>query len=162
MIKAGKKIVKNYIKLHSKNFEKILDTEKRFEFVVDGTMITGVIDLLKKTDDKGEITHVDILDFKTEKEEGIYSTDYEKQVRYYAIGCLESLGLKPSKAYIHSLNGNKIKEIDISNEKLIDIKKEIKNQVNDIHLKKFDAKPDESNCQGCDYKNICSFKSEIN
>ena len=77
----------------------------------------------------GEITHVDILDFKTEKEDGIYSVDYEKQVRYYAIGCLESLGLKPSKAYIHSLNGNKIKEIDISNEKLIDIKKKLKTKL---------------------------------
>lgn len=159
MIKAGKKIIKNYIKFHSKNFERILDTEKKFEFVINDTMITGVIDLLTKTNENGEITHVDILDFKTEKEDGIYSVDYEKQVRYYAIGCLESLGLKPSKAYIHNLNGDKIKEIDISNDKLIDIKKEIQNQVSDIHLKKFNAKPEESTCQGCDYKNVCSFKS---
>jgi len=41
------------------------------------------------------------------------------------------------------------------------IKKEIQDQVNDIHLKKFNAKPQESICQGCDYKNVCSFKSEI-
>jgi radical SAM protein with 4Fe4S-binding SPASM domain len=39
--------------------------------------------------------------------------------------------------------------------------KEIQDQVNDIHLKKFNAKPEESTCQGCDYKNVCSFKSEI-
>jgi DNA helicase II / ATP-dependent DNA helicase PcrA len=160
MIKAGKKIVKNYVKIHSKDFENILDTEKRFEFVIDGTMITGVIDLLKKVDDSGQITHVNILDFKTEKEDGIYSVDYEKQVRYYAIGCLESLGLQPSKAYVHSLDGDKIREIDISDDKLIDIKKDIGNQVENILAKKFDATPTESHCQGCDYRNVCSFKSD--
>jgi len=160
MIKAGKKIVKNYVKLHSKDFASILDTEKRFEFVVDGTMITGVIDLLKKVDSKGNVTHVNILDFKTEKEDGIYSVDYEKQVRYYAIGCLESLGLKPSKAYVHSLDGDRIKEIDISDDRLVDTKKEIGKQVENILAKRFKAKPRESLCQGCDYKNICSFKSE--
>jgi DNA helicase II / ATP-dependent DNA helicase PcrA len=160
MIKAGKKIVKNYVKIHSKDFASILDTEKRFEFVVDGTMITGVIDLLKKVDDSGNVTHVNILDFKTEKEDGIYSVDYEKQVRYYAIGCLESLGLKPSKAFVHSLDGDKIREIDISDDKLVDTKKEIGNQVDSILAKKFNAKPKKSHCDGCDYRNVCSFKPE--
>jgi DNA helicase-2/ATP-dependent DNA helicase PcrA len=161
MIKAGKKIVKNYVKIFGKDFSNILDTEKRFEFVIEGTMITGVIDLLKRVDDKGNVTHVNILDFKTEKEEGIYSVDYEKQVRYYAIGCLESLGLKPSKAFVHSLDGDKIREIDISEDKLVDTKRDIGKQVDNILSKKFGAKPDESICQGCDYKNVCSFKSEI-
>jgi DNA helicase-2/ATP-dependent DNA helicase PcrA len=160
MIKAGKKIVKNYVKMHSKDFASILDTEKRFEFVVDGTMITGVIDLLKKVDDKGNVTHVNILDFKTEKEDGIYSVDYEKQVRYYAIGCLESLGLKPAKAYVHSLDGDKIREIDISDDRLVDTKKDIGKQVDNILAKRFKATPTKSHCQGCDYRNVCSFKSD--
>jgi len=160
MVKAGKKIVRNYVKLHSKDFESILDTEKRFEFVVDGTMITGVIDLLKKVDSNGNVTHVNILDFKTEKEDGIYSVDYEKQVRYYAIGCLESLGLKPSKAFVHSLDGDRIKEIDISDDRLADTKEEIGKQVGNILAKRFRARPRKSHCQGCDYKKICSYKSE--
>ena len=160
MIKAGKKIVGNYVNLHCKDFESILDTEKRFEFVVAGTMITGVIDLLKKVDSKGNVTHVNILDFKTEKEDGIYSVDYERQVRYYAIGCLESLGLKPSKAYVHSLDGDRMKEIDISDDRLVDTKKEIGKQVDSILAKKFKATPRKSHCQGCDYRDICSFKSE--
>ena len=158
MIKTGKEIVKNYVRVHSKDFGSILDTEKRFEFVVDGTMITGVIDLIKKVDCKGNVTHVSILDFKTEKEEGIYSVDYEKQVRYYAIGCLESLGLKPSKAFVHSLDGDKIREIDISDDRLVETKEEIGRQAGRILGKEFAAKPKKSHCQGCDYRNICPHK----
>jgi len=123
-------------------------------------MITGVIDLLKKVDRSGKVTHVNILDFKTEKEDGIYSVDYEKQVRYYAIGCLESLGLKPSRAYVHSLDGDRIKEIDISEDRLADTKEEIGKQVGNILGKRFKARPTKSHCQGCDYRKICSFKSE--
>jgi CRISPR/Cas system-associated exonuclease Cas4 (RecB family) len=159
MIKAGKKIVKNYVKIHGKYFRSMLDAEKRFEFVIDGTMVTGVIDLLKKVDSKGNVTHVNILDFKTEKEEGIYSVDHEKQVRYYAIGCLESLGLKPLKAFVHSLDVDRIREVDISDDRLVETKEEIGKQVDSILGKKFAAKPEKSHCQGCDYRNICPFKS---
>jgi DNA helicase-2/ATP-dependent DNA helicase PcrA len=160
MIKAGKKIVKNYINAHGSEFHSILDTEKRFEFVVDGTLITGVIDLLKKVDKDGNVTHVNILDFKTERDDGIYSVDYDKQVRYYAIGCRESLGLEPSKAFVHSLDGDRIREVDISDDRLVETKKEIGNQVEGILSKKFAAKPDIDHCGGCDFRKICSQKAD--
>lgn len=158
MKKKGVLLVKNYVKLHKGGFNRILETEKNFEFVLENALINGQIDLLKKMDEKGNLTAVEIIDFKTEKQAGVYSVDFEKQLRYYAIACLESLGLKPEKAYVHHLDEDTQSNVDISEKYLEGTKKEIKQQVNEILARKFTAKPKTEVCTDCDYKIICPYK----
>ena len=68
MKKAGSKVIKNYVDVHKKGFERILDTEKRFEFVMGKALVSGDIDLLKKVNDDGDVTEVEIIDFKSDKQ----------------------------------------------------------------------------------------------
>ncbi|MEO9309605.1 MAG: ATP-dependent DNA helicase [Nitrososphaera sp.] len=158
MKKAGIKLVKNYVKLHSSDFNRILETEKNFEFVIDQALINGQIDLIKRVDENRNLAAVELIDFKTEKQNGAYAVDFEKQLRYYAIACLESLGLKPKKAFVHHLDEGTKSEVDISEKLLSETKHEIKEQVGKILKREFPAKSDKEICQDCDYKLICPYK----
>ena len=160
MKKAGSSVVKNYVEQHKKDFDRILDTEKRFEFVMGKALISGDIDLLKKINDKGEVTEVEIIDFKSDKQkdDGKYELDYSEQVRFYAYATRLSLGYKPEKALVHHLDTNKTDEVDISDEKLEETKVSIKKKVDKIVSGNFDALPEKNKCEGCDFRPLCSHK----
>jgi len=157
---AGTKVVKRYVDLHKADFARILETEKRFEFVMGKALISGDIDLLKKTNEKGEITEVEIIDFKTdkEKEDGKYELDYSEQVRFYAYATRMSLGYRPEKALIHHLDTQKKDYVDISEKAMDETNARIENKVENIVSRNFDATPDSKKCEGCDFRPICSFK----
>lgn len=160
MKKAGSKVVKNYVDIHKDDFGRILDTEKRFEFVMDKALISGDIDLLKKINDEGKVTEVEIIDFKSDKqkEDGEYDLDYSEQVRFYAYAARLSLGYKPEKALVHHLDTNKTDEVDISDEKLEETKISIGKKVDRIVSGNFDALPEKNKCEGCDFRPLCSHK----
>jgi len=112
------------------------------------------------------VTDVEIIDFKSqEKTDGEYQADHEKQLRYYGISCLDSLGLHPENAWVHHLSEEdqtKVKsKVDISEKILEQTKDEIKKQVSDVLKRKFGAKPrrGDDTCRECDYQCICSKKS---
>lgn len=162
MKKGALKVIKNYVDLQSEEFRKILETEKHFEFALGIALITGQIDLIKKLDENGNVSEVEIIDFKTESnsKNEVYILDYHKQLRLYAIACLNSLGLSPEKAYIHHLDvlgTNKREEVDISSENLEKTKSEIVTSIDEIFNKNFIPKPCE-NCELCDYNHICCDK----
>ena len=158
MKKSVLRIVKNYVKIHKKEFNRILETEKKFEFVLKDALISGQIDLLKKVDRKGKVTEVEIIDFKTDKNDSVYQGDYDKQLRFYAIACLESLGLKPEKAYVHHLDQNKKSYVDIKPTKLAEIKNEIDIQISSILHRNYPPKYNRTICTECDFKVICPYK----
>ncbi|WMT45425.1 MAG: ATP-dependent DNA helicase [Cuniculiplasma divulgatum] len=161
MMESAIKVIQRYVKIHSRDFSRILETEKRFEFVLDSALINGQIDLLKKLDSDGAIKQVEIIDFKTEKLDGAYSADYERQLRYYAIACLESLNMKPEKAFVHHLDqddpSKAFTEVDISEPRLQAAKNEIKTVVSKITGREFPPSPSSSKCAECDYNRICSY-----
>lgn len=160
MKKAGLKVVKRYVDLQKDDFNRILDTEKRFEFAMGKALISGDIDLLKKVNEKGEITEVEIIDFKTdrEKEDGKYELDYSEQVRFYAYATRMSLGYKPQKALIHHLDTHVKDYVDISDEKLQETKVRIEQKVDKIVSGDFHASPGKQKCEGCDFRALCSYK----
>ncbi len=164
MKKAAKRIVKNYVKMQKKEFRKVLETEKRFEFVIDKAIISGQIDLLKKINEDGQIEEVEIIDFKTESDKGAkpYEMDYHKQLRLYALACLKSLGLSPKKAVIHHLDKNLLNKktsVDISEESLASTKNDVGKTIGCILDKRFDSKPGKL-CNECDYRYVCSKKKK--
>lgn len=158
MKKSAIKAVKNYVVIHKNDFGRILETEKNFEFVLNGALISGQIDLLKRVDENNRVTEVEIIDFKTERKDGVYSVDHEKQLRFYAIACLDSLGIKPEKAYIHHIDDHTKTYADISPKKLEETKVEISGQVSEILERRFPSKPEKKRCQDCDYAMICPYK----
>lgn len=166
---AAIRVVKQYVQTNQKDFSRILETEKRFEFVLGKALITGQIDLLKKVDKDGGLREVEIIDFKTDRkeenstdndggDENLYETDYDRQLRYYAIACLESLDLHPKKAVVHHLDNGKIDVVDISPPKLKEIKTEIGTTVDSILSRNFQSQPEKEKCKQCDYKFLCNHK----
>lgn len=160
MKKAGSKVVKNYVDLHRGDFERILETEKRFEFAMGEALISGDIDLLKRVNEKGEVTEVEIIDFKTDKqkEDGRYELDYSEQVRFYSYASRLSLGYKPEKATIHHLDSHGKDDVDISYRKLVETAERIKGKVERIVSGDFDASPDAKKCEECDFRALCPHK----
>lgn len=159
MKKAGLNVVKRYVQLNKDGFTRILETEKKFEFVIEDALISGQIDLLKKVNESGDLTEVEIIDFKTDRNDSIYSGDYEKQLRFYAIACLESLGLKPEKACVHHLDENKKHYVDISSTQLTSTKVQIGSQISQVLKRQFPPRPDKLACTECDYRVICPYKN---
>ena len=160
MKESGKNVVKNYIRVHGGDFSLVLETEKAFEFVLDDALIGGRIDLLKKMDESGNLSEVEIVDFKNEKEDAeLYSRDYSLQLRLYAMACLESLGLHPKKACVHHLDatGGKKEYITIDNRSLEKARKEISASVSRIINRQYEPCPTEQ-CGECDWRRICSKK----
>lgn len=157
MQKGAKKVVKNYVDIQRDEFKRILETEKRFEFVMEDAIISGQIDLIKKMDERGQLEEVEIIDFKTETSNPVYRIDYSKQLRLYAIACLESLGLNPKKACVHHLDENKRSYVDITKRTLDATKNEISQTITSIMEKKFIPRPSEK-CGFCDYRYLCAHK----
>ena len=160
MKEAGMRVVKNYIDLHKNDFERILETEKRFEFTAGRALISGDIDLLKKMNGDGKIAEVEIIDFKTEKqkEDGKYELDHSEQVRFYSYATKMSLGYKPGKALIHHLDTNEKDSVDISDESLAKTTHKINDSVERIVSGDFEATPDKKKCEGCDFRALCHHK----
>ena len=163
--KKAEKIIKRYVELNKQDFSRVLTTEKNFEFAVGKTLISGQIDLLMKVDESGKATGVEIIDYKSEeKTEGEYQMDHEKQLRYYALACKDSLDMNPSSAWVHHLSetdpAKRKSMVDISDRLLESTKKSIDQQVENVLSKNFDANPrnKKDTCKECDYSLICSEK----
>jgi len=158
---AGMRVVKNYVQDHKNDFQRLLETEKRFEFVHGDSIISGDIDLLKKVNEDGKVMDVEIIDFKTDKqkEDGEYDVDYSDQVRFYAFAARESLGYAPQKAMIHHLDSDTKDEIDISHDAQEQTMQLIDNRVEQILAGNFPPRPEKSRCDGCDFRAICPHKN---
>jgi DNA helicase II / ATP-dependent DNA helicase PcrA len=157
---AGIKVVKNYVDVHRQDFQRILETEKRFELVYKDSIITGDIDLLKKVDPAGKTMQVEIIDFKTDRQnrDGQYDVDYSNQVRFYAFATRESLGYVPETAIIHHLDNDTTESIDVSESAQNKTMKMIDGRVHLILEGNFKPKPEKNRCAGCDFRSICPHK----
>ncbi len=163
MKRAGLAIVKNYVDFHSKDFTKILESEKRFQFVMGKALISGTIDLIKDASNNqktlDDTKMIETIDFKTDKEiDGKYQLDHSEQVRFYSIAESISLNLIPKKGTIHHIDSNKITDVDISSIEIEKTRQRIIQKIDKITEGDFDAIPEKSKCEGCDWKGICDKK----
>jgi len=155
---GGTKVIINYVKLNQQDFSKVLETEKKFELVENDALITGQIDLLKKYDEHGNIKEVEIVDFKSERDNNpLYRTDYELQLRLYAIACLRSLGLDPKKACVHHLDSGTRDYVGITEPELKQASAAMDDAISKIVDARFPPKPSTS-CDNCDWRRICSHR----
>jgi DNA helicase-2/ATP-dependent DNA helicase PcrA len=159
---AGIRVINNYVEVNAEDFSTVLETEKKFELVHSDALITGQIDLLKKLDENGNVKEVEIIDFKTERDEEddeeLYRQDHEMQLRLYAIACLRSLGLSPQKACVHHLDRRskeKAKDyVDITQPELDKVAHQLNVSISNIVLGCFNPNPSED-CGDCDWNKIC-------
>ena len=156
--KSVMKLINKYVGRYGGDFNLVLETEKPFEFSIGNGLISGSIDLIKKLDKKGNVEGIEIVDFKN-KEDKEFATDYEKQLKLYAIASLRSLGLNPKKATVHHLDDGKLSEVDISSVELNRVENEIKDEIDKITDRHFPKNPEGKKCRNCDFKLICNKKN---
>ena len=151
----AKRIIKNYVKAFSGEFNLILETEKSFEFALTEALLSGQIDLIKRVNEKGELEAIEIVDFK-EHDDSELATDYRKQLKLYAVASIRALGLNPKVATVHHLDEGTTTEVEIGSEELLKTEDGVKSTVSDIMKRHFPKSPNRSKCKSCDWKYFCS------
>ncbi len=153
------KSLQNYVKLGSKHFLRAVKTEQNFEMdFEEKALISGSIDLLQRTDGNDNI--LEIIDFKTGKPKSNFEEKYTHQVVLYAIAARDALLKDINKTYLHYLDAESIKpvEIDITPEKIKQTRKKLSDAIIGITGNSFTRNPEKGTCSGCDWCHICPQK----
>ena len=153
------KSLQNYVNLGSKHFLRAVKTEQNFEMdFEEKALISGSIDLLQRTDGNDNI--LEIIDFKTGKPKSNFEEKYTHQVVLYSIAARDALLKDINKAYLHYIDAESIKpvEIDITPEKIKQTRKKLSDAITGITGNSFTRNPEKGTCSGCDWCNICPKK----
>lgn len=158
MKNKSKEILKSYVDDFGHEFPLQLETEKPFELILAGALISGSIDLIQKVDPVSHaVQDVSIIDFKTEKERLETKPFIRLQLRLYALAGGRSLGLNPINAKIHYLTEKVREDIDVSDGKLKETQDQIGNVIENIKNSSFNPCPGE-HCDKCDVRFVCNSR----
>jgi DNA helicase-2/ATP-dependent DNA helicase PcrA len=152
---AAVRVVQNYVRGHSNEFEMILETEKSFEIAIGDTLIDGQIDLIKKLDSSGRVQEVEVVDFKSDKEL-LYKADSEHQVRLYVAASRSSLGLDPKKASIQDLETGIKKNVAVDAAEMKQTFAVLSSRIEGIRRSIFTPVKSAQVCTKCDWCRICA------
>jgi len=153
---SAENVIKNYVDDYAGELKYVLESEKEFEFALgEKALISGAIDLIKSVNEEGEVDGIEIVDFKN-KENSEMSTDYEKQLKLYAVASQKLLEWSPEKASVHHLDDGQKEKVDISEDELDKIEEEVEDTINTIRQGVFERKENYEKCKNCDWKYICS------
>ncbi|MBA2084699.1 ATP-dependent DNA helicase UvrD/PcrA [Dehalococcoides mccartyi] len=149
--------VRSYRDIKEKVSRRVRATEKEFEYVSEGAVIKGKIDLLESLDNPREVK---VVDFKTERIEDKFSARHEIQLGIYADAALQSLDLKPVEVAIYSLPNQKelVRPVDAGI--VQKSKKHVRDLVTSIKKRSYLAKPTVEHCKDCDFGRICHKKTK--
>lgn len=167
---AAKRILKRYLHADPEIREKVLYSEKPFEFIIGDAMISGTIDLLNKAHpDTEDNLLVEIVDFKTGRAGD--DVDFQErlahvrqQLQLYAIATHDALGLDPVRATAHFLYANQPhskENIALDETQIEDMKRQITNTVSAIKAGTFPVCGTTARCRSCDFKSICAGSARI-
>lgn len=149
-----------YMGMWREDFSLSVNTERNFEMDFANALVSGSIDLLKRQD--GEKTGIlEIVDFKTGNERKM-DEELSMQVQLYTLAAREALDLNVEKAYVHFLDENKQKRMEIltTDMQLELTQKTVEDTVMGITTRRFRRNPrNKKMCGKCDWENLCPKKS---
>lgn len=164
-VAAGRTLGNYLSEIGSELPQLVLDTEKPFEFVMEGALISGTIDLLERVDEaSGERIPVGVVDFKTgidedEEQFGERLSDARRQVVLYAIAAREALRLDPRRAAVHFLDTKRqVREnVKIDDTSRRELESTVGETVGQIKGGVFPREPIGGcrRCERCDLRRIC-------
>ncbi len=157
---AAAGLIEDYVRDYREEFPLVYRSEVPFEIAIGNALVSGSIDLLLKLDpETRKVKSVDVIDFKTEKlpdsEWDPKIRDARFQVRLYAIGTRKAMGLDPNRGYIHHLSDRQRSEVDLSQDKLAQVRKTVEDTVAKIIQRRFPRTPETGKCNTCDYAKMC-------
>ena len=164
---AAGRTISHYVDEFGKNLpELVLESEKPFEFILEGALISGTIDLIERLDSgTGQHIPVCVVDFKTgiseDKDEfNERLTDSARQVVLYAIAARQGLRLDAKKARVNFLDTEKQlhKEISVdesAKKQLCDTVGDTVKKIKNGYFPKVPIRGAKI-CKNCDFCRLCS------
>jgi DNA helicase-2/ATP-dependent DNA helicase PcrA len=154
--KSGKRIIKDFHKIHNKKWPETVLLEKGFNLKIeadDGAYsLRGRIDRVDKIDDK-----VKIVDYKTGNPKEKLMPNDKYQLLIYQMA-LEDLFREEVKALsFYYLENNSEIEFLGSEKEISAVKDKIRKAIREINKGEFPPKPGPL-CAFCDYKDICEYR----
>lgn len=154
--KSGKRIIKDFHKIHNKKWPETVLLEKGFNLKIeadDGAYsLRGRIDRVDKIDDK-----VKIVDYKTGNPKEKLMPNDKYQLLIYQMA-LEDLFREEVKALsFYYLENNSEVEFLGSEKEISAVKDKIRKAIREINKGEFPPKPGPL-CAFCDYKDICEYR----
>ena len=148
----------NYLSLFKDDFSLAVKTEQAFEMDFDNkALIAGSIDLLSRAN--GDESVLEVIDFKTGKQQSQFEEKYAHQVVLYTIAAREVLQRNVEKAYLHyidaSADATKRVEVDVSDAKIKETRDLLNNGIDGIISNQFPRIAEKHNCGKCDWNQIC-------
>jgi len=149
----GKKILKEFHALHTKDFRSPLAVEHRFQVDLDGVPVRGVIDRV----DKLQNGKVELVDYKTSRDlfdlEDVLEND---QLTLYQIGIEKSMGMQVEKLTLYHLRSQTpVSSKRRSEARVAEVVEMIHKVADSIEEERFDPKLG-SYCP-CDFPEYCPY-----
>lgn len=128
----------------------VLETEQRFEVMVEGTRVSGRVDRVDRVGSDG----VAIVDYKTGKPKTQKDADESLQLSLYALAAKRAWGMRADRLIFHNLEDNTAVVTTRDEGDLEAAKIKVCKTAEDIAAGKFAAKPG-YHCSFCPYRNLC-------
>jgi DNA helicase-2/ATP-dependent DNA helicase PcrA len=155
MRKGAVKTLTRYLQNHRQDLDKLEHVEKVIELTLsDGIVVSGRIDLIRKTDTQ----ELSIVDFKSDQRAQDESLT-EKQLQIYALGYQELTGQRADLIEIHNLDRGGIQREEVDDSLIQSTMQsvvEAGKKLRDDDLPRLYAWSNQ--CQGCDFVGICRQK----
>lgn len=147
----GRRMLEKYIAQERERRTEIYGVEKEFIYPLGSHTVRGMIDRMDRHPDGS----VEVIDYKTRLDaEAEEALSENLQLRFYALGVHESLGIKPGLLTVHSLAAGKRASIPYDDSGEDELKERILKAADSIEAGKFP--PDTSFCRLCDYRKTCT------
>lgn len=160
-------IVGDYSETFSVDFAHERQVEARFEVPLEGTVISGSIDLLVRENEAGEIIDAKVIDFKSIEggddpatNERLDWTELAIQVQLYALGARQVLGENTRTGAVHFLKDNRRVDVPIDDEAVKAAVANVEWAVERIIASDFPMRPHATKCQECDFLLLCPRRRE--
>jgi RecB family exonuclease len=147
----GVKILEKYFNQEQDRRTQVEGIEREFIYPLGRHTARGMIDRMDKLPDGG----IEIIDYKTQLDsDPSGSFDRTLQLRFYALGVRESLGIKPALLTIHYLASGKRESLPYDDSGEDELKSLIERAADRIEAGDF--KPDTSYCPLCEFRKTCT------
>jgi len=153
-------IVTNYTQSYGHEFTSDRQIESRFEILTAAALITGIIDLLVRQDNGGNIIEATVVDFKSleepAEENELDWVELSIQVQLYAKAANEVLGENARTGAVHLLRNNRRVAVPITEESIEVATNNLIWAVNGILRRDYPMRPHLRKCEACDFRLLCS------
>jgi ATP-dependent exoDNAse (exonuclease V) beta subunit len=156
--KAAARQLKRYVAKHLDTFQRIERVETSFSFGLCGAVLTGKIDLIRRTED--DASSYEIVDFKAGKDTAAEMEQVEVQLSLYAQGAERYLGLPVTRRVAHFLESDRVVAHCWSPATADAAQVRLETVLNQISTGEF--KPRTTYCAHCsEFRPICPYATAI-